>query len=152
MPVGRITLLFRGLVIFVPTLDISRILGVNKTISAKDSKAFAKEIAKYIDSKDQKRGKKDKDKDKKNNEKSKQPSLMDKVRGAAGLASRGTGSSSKSKDTDPDVPALWPLIRQVNVLCNAEALATGAVLVDLPGILRPCHGKFDILTIYHRCC
>ncbi|TEB25966.1 hypothetical protein FA13DRAFT_1777191 [Coprinellus micaceus] len=31
-------------------------------------------------------------------------------------------------------PAFWPLIRQVHVLCNAEALSTGAVLVDLPGI------------------
>lgn len=30
-------------------------------------------------------------------------------------------------------PAFWPLIRQVHVMCNAEALSTGAVLVDLPG-------------------
>jgi hypothetical protein len=135
MPVGRIILL-RGLARISPTVDITRILSATKTISAKDSKAFAKEIAKYIDSKDQKRGKKDKDK--KDKEKSKQPSLMDKVRNAAGMASRGTAtSSSKSKDADLDAPALWPLIRQVNVRCNAGALRTGAVLVDLPGMLRP---------------
>lgn len=127
----------RGLALISSAIDITRILGVTKTISAKDSKAFAKEIGKYIDSKDQKRGKKDKDKDKKDKEKSKQPSLMDKVRNAAGMASRGTATSStKSKDTDPDTPALWPLIRQVNVRCNAGALATGAILVDLPGTLR----------------
>jgi len=67
---------------------------------------------------------------------------MEKVRGASGLASRGTGSSSsKSKDADLDAPALWPLIRQVNVRCNAGALATGAVLVDLPGMLMSCHGN-----------
>lgn len=121
-------------------LDINRILGTTKTISAKDSKAFAKEVAKYIDSKDQKRGKKDKDgKDKskaKEKEKPKEKSLMDMVRNAAGMTSRAINapSSSSSKDVDVDAPALWPLIRQVNVRCNAEALSTGAVLVDLPGL------------------
>ncbi|KAF5315698.1 hypothetical protein D9611_005009 [Ephemerocybe angulata] len=29
---------------------------------------------------------------------------------------------------------LWPLIRDVHIRCNAKALATGAVLVDLPGV------------------
>jgi hypothetical protein len=115
--------------------EISRILGTTKTIVAKDSKVFAKEIGKYIDSKDQKRGsKKDKDGDK---DKSKGPSLMDKVRSAAGLPNRNTDKSKKtSKTNDPDAPALWPLIRQVNVRCHAEALSTGAVLVDLPGALH----------------
>ena len=104
---------------------------------AKDSKVFAKEIGKYIDSKDQKRGSK-KDKDSKQG-KSKGPSLMDKARSAAGLPNRNlaTGTSKKtSKTNDPDAPALWPLIRQVNVRCHAEALSTGAVLVDLPGALH----------------
>ncbi|KAJ7809368.1 hypothetical protein B0H14DRAFT_3112574 [Mycena olivaceomarginata] len=66
---------------------------------AKNSKAFAIEIAKYIDSKDQRRGK----------------------------------DKEKKKDKDANTPALWPLIRQVNVRCSAAALATGAILVDLPG-------------------
>ncbi|KAJ7228734.1 hypothetical protein GGX14DRAFT_414563 [Mycena pura] len=82
---------------------IAKILGATKKIVAKDSKSFGIEIAKYIDSKDQKRGK-DKTKDK-----------------------------SKDKDRDPNAPALWPLIRQVNVRCSSPALATGAILVDLPG-------------------
>jgi hypothetical protein len=108
--------------------EISQILGTTKTITAKDSKAFAKEIGKYIDSKDQKRGKKDK-------EKAKEPSLMDKVRKSAGMS---TGKSKdKDKDQDLDSPALWPLIRQVNVRCRAQALSTGAVLVDLPGKVLP---------------
>jgi hypothetical protein len=111
--------------------EISRILGTTKTIVAKDSKVFAKEIGKYIDSKDQKRGsKKDKDNEKK---KSKGPSLMDKVRSAAGLPNRNLATGTSKKANDPDAPALWPLIRQVNVRCHAEALSTGAVLVDLPG-------------------
>lgn len=65
---------------------------------------------------------------------------MDKVRSAlwgsndTGTTSRnGAGNSNSSKESDADAPALWPLIRQVNVRCNALALSTGAVLVDLPG-------------------
>ncbi|KAJ7667949.1 hypothetical protein DFH06DRAFT_1280748 [Mycena polygramma] len=84
---------------------IFRILGATKKIVARDSKAFAVEIAKYIDSKDQRRGKDKKDKDKK----------------------------KEKKDKDANTPALWPLIRKVNVRCSAAALATGAILVDLPG-------------------
>lgn len=98
-------------------------MGSTKTISTPDSKAFAKEIAKYIDSKDHKRGKKDKEKSK-----PKEPSLMDKVRKIAG-----TSTSKKTDQDDADAPALWPLIRQVNVRCRANALSTGAILVDLPG-------------------
>lgn len=30
--------------------------------------------------------------------------------------------------------AYWPLIRHVDIFCPADALATGAVLVDLPGV------------------
>lgn len=41
-------------------------------------------------------------------------------------------------------PAFWPLIRQVHVLCNAEALSTGAVLVDLPG------GFFSLIGVCIR--
>lgn len=112
---------------------------------AKDSKAFAKEIGEYVDSKDQKRGsKKDKNKDK--------DKELNKVRNAVGLSSRNlaTDTSEKtSKTRDPDAPALWPLIRQVNVRCHAKALSTGAVLVDLPGafffMLSSTNSKHDSL-------
>ncbi|KAJ7047442.1 hypothetical protein C8F04DRAFT_7939 [Mycena alexandri] len=88
---------------------IAKILGATKKIVAKDSKTFGAEIAKYIDSKNQKRGK---GKDKKDKDKKKE--------------------KTKDKNKD-DTPALWPLIRRVNVRCPAAALATGAILVDLPG-------------------
>lgn len=101
--------------------EIAKILGATKSIIARDSKVFAKEISKYIDSKNQKRGGK---KDKKPKEKS----LMDKVREAAGT------NKSKEKMDGADSPALWPLIRQVNVRCSSAALSTGAILVDLPGM------------------
>ncbi|KAF8193876.1 hypothetical protein K438DRAFT_826817 [Mycena galopus ATCC 62051] len=84
--------------------NIERILGETEKIVAKDSKAFGKEIAKYIDSEDQRRGN---DKDKKDKD--------------------------KNKNKDKNAPALWPLIRQVSVKCHAAALSTGAILVDLPG-------------------
>lgn len=110
-----------------------RVLGSKKTVSAKDSKTFAKEIGKYIDSKD-KRSKKDKPKEKK-----KEPTVMDKVRAQAAklVPQRDTRPVKGPDDSDPDGPAFWPLIRQVNVRCRSKALSTGAVLVDLPG-LSPC--------------
>ncbi|KAF8812373.1 hypothetical protein BYT27DRAFT_7087741 [Phlegmacium glaucopus] len=132
--------------------QISQILGTTKTIVAKDSKAFAKAIGKYIDSKDQKRGSK-KNKDDKS-DKSKGPSLMDKVRNAAGLnKNNATGTSNTtSKTSDPDAPALWPLIRQVNVRCHAEALSTGAVLVDLPGVADANAARNNIAKDYMKKC
>ncbi|KAH9482911.1 Nuclear GTPase SLIP-GC [Psilocybe cubensis] len=122
--------------------QISRILGTTKTISAKDSKSFAKEIGKYIDSKDQKRGSKDK------SEKKKEPSLMDQVRKSAGMGREKT----KSGAPDADSAALWPLIRQVNVRCRAEALSTGAVLVDLPGVADANAARNNIAKDYMKKC
>ncbi|KAG6874834.1 hypothetical protein C0992_006355 [Termitomyces sp. T32_za158] len=102
---------------------IAETLGTTKNIIAADSKSFAKKIGKYINSNDEKRGDKRKDKA--------------KLKGhwqALDNVNEGSGTSgSKDQTADADVPALWPLIRQVSVRCNAAALSTGAVLVDLPG-------------------
>ncbi|GLB33731.1 putative dynamin family protein [Lyophyllum shimeji] len=124
--------------------NIAKILGTTKRISAKDSKTFAKEIGKYIDSKDQKRGDKKKDKEKK---KPKEKTLMDKVREASG-----TSRFKDSGSTDADAPALWPLIRQVNVRCNAAALSTGAILVDLPGVADANAARNNIAKDYMKKC
>lgn len=80
-------------------------MGTTKHISAADSKQFAKEIAKYIDSKD-KRG----------DRKKKLPSDKEKEKG-----------DKDGKDTGNErvEPALWALIRQVNVRAKCEALSTG---------------------------
>ncbi|KAJ7638747.1 hypothetical protein FB45DRAFT_988699 [Roridomyces roridus] len=44
------------------------------------------------------------------------------------------GKDKKDKEKKKaNTPAFWPLIKQVNVRCSATALATGAILVDLPG-------------------
>ncbi|OBZ71962.1 Nuclear GTPase SLIP-GC [Grifola frondosa] len=120
---------------------IAKILGTTKHITAPDSKTFAKEIGKYIDSKDQKRGdKKDKSKSK---EKNKEPSLMDKLRKEVG---------KKKKDEDADGPAYWPLIRQVNVRCSSRALSTGAILVDLPGVADANAARNNIAKDYMKKC
>jgi hypothetical protein len=102
--------------------EIASILGTTKKIVARDSKIFAQEIAKYIDSKDQKRGKK-KDKE----------------------------AKKKDKD-EKDAGALWPLIRQVNVRCPAAALSTGAVLVDLPGVADANAARNNIAKNYMKKC
>ncbi|KAG5641399.1 hypothetical protein DXG03_005335 [Asterophora parasitica] len=124
--------------------NIAKILGTTKKVVAKDSKIFAKEIGKYIDSKDQKRGDKKKDKTK---QKTSQKTLMDKVREASG--------TSRPKDNGKagaDAPALWPLIRQVNVRCNAAALSTGAILVDLPGVADANAARNNIAKDYMKKC
>lgn len=101
-------------------IDILSLLGSVKKIAAKDSREFAKRIAKYIDSKDQKRGKKDK--------------------------------ADLKKKEKLDGPALWPLIRQVNVRCNSQALKTGAVLVDLPGVADANAARNGIAKDYMKKC
>lgn len=129
---------------------------------ANDSKSFAKEIGKYIDSKDQKRGeksKKDKAKEKEKKEKQKGKSLIEKMReqnksknASLGIgAGQGSKSAAKPED-DPDGPAYWPLIRQVQVKCNAKALSTGAILVDLPGVADANAARNNIAKDYMKKC
>ncbi|KAH8106194.1 hypothetical protein BXZ70DRAFT_422562 [Cristinia sonorae] len=130
---------------------IAGILGTTKRISANDSKTFAKEIGKYIDSKDQKRGDKKKDKKtkEKQKDKSKGASILEKFR--QDLTAR-TKAANKDPSDDPNGPAFWPLIRQVNVRCNAAALSTGAILVDLPGVADANAARNNIAKDYMKKC
>lgn len=48
--------------------------------------------------------------------------------------------------------ALWPLVRKVSVACNAQALASGAVLVDLPGIKDSNAARNKIAKDYLKKC
>ena len=134
---------WKRLLLMVLETGITKILGATKSIVARDSKTFAKEIGKYIDSKGQKRG------NKKDKKKPKEKSLMDQVREAAGMSTE----KSKEKKDDADGPALWPLIRQVNVRCPSTALSTGAVLVDLPGMQEIIYVVYDYALLYsfRRC-
>ena len=58
----------------------------------------------------------------------------------------------KKKDKDDDGPAFWPLIRQVRVKCNAKALSTGAILVDLPGVADANAARNNIAKDYMKKC
>ncbi|KAF9452482.1 hypothetical protein P691DRAFT_697145, partial [Macrolepiota fuliginosa MF-IS2] len=121
--------------------NIANILGTTKKISAKDSRSFSKDIAKYIDSKDQKRSKKEK-------EKEKEKSLMSAVRTAAAQHPRNRDQPKTGPKGDD--PALWPLIRQVNVRCKAAALSTGAILVDLPGVADANAARNNVAKDYMK--
>lgn len=69
---------------------------------------------------------------------------------------RANGSKKdKKKDGDcstTDDTAYWPLIRQVRVRCNAKALSTGAVLVDLPGVADVNAARNNIAQEYQKNC
>ncbi|KAF7983849.1 hypothetical protein HWV62_18164, partial [Athelia sp. TMB] len=128
--------------------NIARMLGTTTKIVAKDSKVFAEQIGKYIDSKDQKRGKKDK-KDKKDKDKPK-PSA-----GSFGeyfSKEKQEEAQRKEKASKDDGPALWPLIRQVNVRCPCKALSSGAILVDLPGVADANAARNSIAKDYMKKC
>ncbi|THH18282.1 hypothetical protein EW146_g2655 [Bondarzewia mesenterica] len=44
-------------------------------------------------------------------------------------------STSRARDAKrKPISALWPLVQKVDIRCNAAALSTGAVFVDLPGV------------------
>ncbi|KAF9055172.1 hypothetical protein BDZ89DRAFT_1055778 [Hymenopellis radicata] len=137
---------------------IAAILGATKKIVAKNSKDFAMEIAKYIDSKDQSRGKK-KDKKSKGDNFTEDAvpaptSMFDKVKAAAikEKDKKKDKKDRKDKEHDPNAPALWPLIRQVNVRCNADALKTGSILVDLPGVADANAARNNIAKDYMKKC
>ncbi|KIK36397.1 hypothetical protein CY34DRAFT_26339 [Suillus luteus UH-Slu-Lm8-n1] len=114
--------------------NIAKVLGTTKQISAKNSRKFAQKIVKYIDSNDQKRG-----------------SKKDKTTVSDGSLMLTKDKNEETKKTDHS-PALWPLIRQVNVRCNAQALSTGAVLVDLPGVADANVARSSIAKDYMKKC
>ncbi len=112
---------------------------------AKTSKEFVIEIAKYIDSKDQSRGRKKdkKSKDDMDKDKSAQTSMHDKVKAATikEKAKKDKKKDRKDKDDTLNAPALWLLIRQVNVRCNTDTLKTGSRLVNLLSVYNTTLGN-----------
>jgi hypothetical protein len=107
--------------------DVLKLLGKTKHITAKNSKTFGEKIAPYIgagssairppspsDDSDSD-GELDDDDDK---EEEKEEEEVEE---------------SDSDETDVEGQTFWPLICKVVIKCGAEALSTGAILVDLPG-------------------
>jgi hypothetical protein len=83
---------------------------------------------------------------------------MDLVRRGASaptseVSSSGASTDKKKKEQhNPDDPAYWPLIRQVRVRCKTEALSTGAILVDLPGVADANAARSSIARDYMKKC
>ncbi|KDQ17601.1 hypothetical protein BOTBODRAFT_64068 [Botryobasidium botryosum FD-172 SS1] len=61
-------------------------------------------------------------------------------------------ATDSDMERDEDGPALWPLIRQVKVRCSSQALSTGAVLVDLPGVADANVARSNIAKDYMENC
>ncbi|KAK0486897.1 hypothetical protein EDD18DRAFT_1192269 [Armillaria luteobubalina] len=141
--------------IIVRDPKIAAILGTTKKIVARNSKEFATEISKYIDSKDQSRGKKDKKKKRSaEKEEKKGPTILEKIQAVAKKNGEKTTKKTPSDNESNarDAPALWPLICQVNVRCAAKALSTGTVLVDLPGVADANAARNNIAKGYMKTC
>jgi hypothetical protein len=77
---------------------------------------------------------------------------MDLVTKKSAAASKNKVSHPKKEQFNSDGPAYWPLIRQVRVRCNARALATGAILVDLPGVADANAARNSIAKEYMKKC
>ncbi|KAF8824489.1 hypothetical protein HHX47_DHR8000086 [Lentinula edodes] len=86
---------------------ITKRLGTSETITCDTSAEFAKAISIYIDAKPVQ------------NQSSHRQPVPSHVDGA--------------ESTLHPSGALWPLVREVHIRCNAKCLSTGATLVDLPG-------------------
>ncbi|PWY95777.1 hypothetical protein BO94DRAFT_562395 [Aspergillus sclerotioniger CBS 115572] len=111
---------------------VSELLGTTLGFEGNDSKAFSAKLKFYIDSKG-KRGRPKKS--------------AKKEEDAAGQAD----STSKSDTSDHGI-GLWPLVRVVRIYTRASALATGAVLVDLPGIFDSNAARVAVAEEYMRRC
>lgn len=62
-----------------------------------------------------------------------------------------SGASAENGGGEGQDFALWPLIREVRVSCNAKALSKGTVLVDLPGKPSPLQANGSKLINNYRC-
>jgi hypothetical protein len=135
--------------------DVSQYLGRTELIKASSAKSFARKITPYIDSENQHSGVNKSGKTPKKRGRGGKGSKVGEGSNAGGetgcghenqvelpkpgyigdVAQPGSGESTDSDRRLNTKPALWPLVRHVNIRCNAKALSTGAILVDLPGNL-----------------
>lgn len=117
---------------------VTEFLGTTTTIEENDPKIFSDALALYFDSKPTKE------------------QLRRQRRRLAGSAKGGVAAQSPTPS--PASPALgrgmrlWPLIRVVRVYLKAEALSTGATLVDLPGVFDSNPGRVQVAEDYMKKC
>ncbi|GKZ65298.1 hypothetical protein AnigIFM50267_008348 [Aspergillus niger] len=110
---------------------VTDLLGTTMGFEGDDPKAFSTRLKSYIDSKG-KRGR---------------PKKSAKSQDAAEHP-----DSASDTDTAKQGIGLWPLVRVVRIYTKAPALATGAVLVDLPGIFDSNSARVAVAEDYMRRC
>ncbi|GAD94993.1 hypothetical protein NFIA_000950 [Paecilomyces variotii No. 5] len=59
---------------------------------------------------------------------------------------------ARKKDAQKDEPEWWPLIRVVKIYVKADALSTGAVIVDLPGVQDSNSARVAVAEEYMKKC
>ncbi|OJZ83876.1 hypothetical protein ASPFODRAFT_62985 [Aspergillus luchuensis CBS 106.47] len=110
---------------------VTDLLGTTMGFEEDDPKAFSTKLKSYIDSKG-KRGRPKKSAKKQD-------------------ADEHPDSVSDTETANQDI-GLWPLVRVVRIYTKAPALATGAVLVDLPGIFDSNSARVAVAEDYMRRC
>ncbi|EHA19016.1 hypothetical protein ASPNIDRAFT_42828 [Aspergillus niger ATCC 1015] len=110
---------------------VTDLLGTTKAFEGSDPRAFSMKLKSYIDSKG-KRGRSKKS--------------------ARSQDAAEHPDSASDTDTANQGIGLWPLVRVVRIYTKAPALATGAVLVDLPGIFDSNAARVAVAEDYMRRC
>ena len=49
-------------------------------------------------------------------------------------------------------PSFWPIVKKFKILCNSQALSSGAVLVDLPGVGDANAARCAVAEQYIKTC
>ncbi|RYP15066.1 hypothetical protein DL765_005960 [Monosporascus sp. GIB2] len=142
----------------------SNLLGATKTIHRATAQTFYKDIRVYVDSKQKSSysGSKDTTSDK--HDKLNPDSIQDDTPDDSAYDDE-AGSDNAEHDEAPHEKErkmeLWPLIKVVRVQTKADALSTGTVIVDLPGVedsnaaraaiagkyIEKCHGIWIVANI-----
>ena len=111
------------------------VLGQTVVVESDDPKAFARDLAVYIDSK----GKRPKT----------SAPVNDKSKGKAPMQ---TIFDNKPTTTTTTATNHWPLVRVIRIYTKAPALSTGATLVDLPGIFDSNAARIAVAEEYMKKC
>ncbi|RYP81934.1 hypothetical protein DL769_001778 [Monosporascus sp. CRB-8-3] len=143
---------------------VSSLLGVTKTIHCATAQAFYNDIQVYVDSKQKFSFPESKDTTPDKHDKLSADSIQDDSYDDSIYGDEAESDNAEhggAPDTEERKMELWPLIKVVRVQTKADALSTGAVIVDLPGVedsnaaraaiagkyIEKCHGIWIVANI-----
>jgi hypothetical protein len=138
-------------------IETAKVLGTIKKLRASTSKKFAVKISKYVDSGDKKRAGKRKRERKTAKTKAVETEMANSEKMEVEIVNENGNEKEREnegggEDPEEPEPALWPLIRLVQIRCRSEALSKGAVLVDLPGVADANMARTSIANEYMKKC